>query len=110
MSNKVNLATTVTITSTYAGEFSGKYISAALLNSSTIADGGVTVMPNVKYITEHKTIMTRLRAMIDFVNYNNFDLMEKHYNENIDIIEQNYNHVISGDFFHLIMNRIDQYV
>ena len=71
---------------------------------------GIEVMPNVKYITEHKTMMTRLRAMIDFVNYNNFDLMEKHYNENIDIIEQNYNHVISGDFFHLIMNRIDQYV
>ena len=71
---------------------------------------GIEVMPNVKYITEHKTMMTRLRAMIDFVNYNNFDLMEKHYNENIDIIEQNYNHVTSGDFFHLIMNRIDQYV
>ncbi|MBC8304222.1 MAG: hypothetical protein H8E55_51750 [Pelagibacterales bacterium] len=50
MSNrKVDLATTVTITTSYNGEFSGKYISAALLNSSTIADGGVTVMPNVKY-------------------------------------------------------------
>lgn len=43
------MATTVTITSTYAGEFSQKYISAALLSSSTINDGGVEVMPNVKY-------------------------------------------------------------
>jgi len=49
MSKKIDLATTVNITSTYAGEFAGKYISAALLSSSTIEDGGVTVMPNVKY-------------------------------------------------------------
>ncbi|QDP50547.1 MAG: hypothetical protein Unbinned92contig1002_44 [Prokaryotic dsDNA virus sp.] len=43
------MATTVNITTTYAGEFSQKYISAALLSSSTISDGGVEVMPNVKY-------------------------------------------------------------
>ena len=71
---------------------------------------GIQVMPNVKYITDHPNMMVRLRSMIDFVNHNNFDLMERHYNEHIDIIEQNYNHVISGEFFHLVMNRIDQYV
>mgnify|MGYP003634709071 FL=1 len=49
MSKRTDLATAVTINSTYAGEFSGKYISAALLSASTIDDGGVTVMPNVKY-------------------------------------------------------------
>ena len=49
MSNKIDLATTVNITSTYAGEFAGKYISAALLSASTIEDGGVEVMPNVKF-------------------------------------------------------------
>ena len=39
-----------TITSpTYAGEFAGKYISAALLSAPTIDQGGVTVMPNIKY-------------------------------------------------------------
>jgi len=43
------MATTVSITSSYAGEFSGKYISAALLSGSTIANGGIEVMPNVKY-------------------------------------------------------------
>ena len=37
------------ITSSYAGEFSGKYISAALLSASTLDKGLITVMPNVKY-------------------------------------------------------------
>lgn len=35
--------------STYAGEFAGKYISAALLSAPTIDQGGVTVMPNIKF-------------------------------------------------------------
>ena len=49
MSKRTDLATTVNITSSYAGEFSSKYISAALLSASTIDDGGVTVMPNIKF-------------------------------------------------------------
>jgi len=49
MSKRTDLATTVTISSSYAGSFSSKYVSAALLSSSTIDDGGVTVMPNIKY-------------------------------------------------------------
>ena len=49
MSKRTDLATTVTITSSYAGQFSSKYVSAALLSSSTIDDGGVTVMPNIKF-------------------------------------------------------------
>lgn len=43
------MATTTNITSTYAGEFASKYISAALLSGSTIENGGIEVMPNVKY-------------------------------------------------------------
>ena len=39
----------VSLTSTYAGEFAGKYISAALLSGSTLENGLVTVLPNVKY-------------------------------------------------------------
>jgi len=38
-----------TITSTYAGEFSGKYISAALLSSPTLDKGLIEIKPNVKY-------------------------------------------------------------
>ena len=37
------------ITSNYAGESAGKYISAALLSASTLEKGLVTVMPNVKF-------------------------------------------------------------
>jgi len=79
MSNRLDLATTVNITSTYAGEFAGKYISAALLSSSTIEDGGVTVMPNVKY----KSVIQRIEtgALIadgtcDFTPSSNVDLTE----------------------------------
>tara|TARA_B100001057_G_scaffold499346_1_gene609615 strand:- start:83 stop:1036 length:954 start_codon:yes stop_codon:yes gene_type:complete len=42
------MATTTSITTTYAGEFAGQYIAAALLEGSTIASGGITVKPNVK--------------------------------------------------------------
>ena len=37
------------ITTTYAGEFAGEYIAAALLSGNTIANGGISVKPNVKY-------------------------------------------------------------
>lgn len=39
----------VSLTTTYAGEFSGKYIAAALLSADTLDKGLITVMPNVKY-------------------------------------------------------------
>ena len=39
----------VSITSTYAGEFSGKYIAAALLSADTLDKGNITIMPNVKF-------------------------------------------------------------
>jgi len=42
------MATTTSITTTYAGEFAGQYIAAALLEGATIANGGITVKPNVK--------------------------------------------------------------
>ena len=60
MSNlqKTNLATTVTITSTYAGEFSSKYISAALLSGNTLSSGVVEIMPNVNY----KSVIQRVET------------------------------------------------
>ena len=58
MSKKIDLATTTNITTSYAGEFAGKYISAALLSSSTIEDGGVEVMPNVKF----KSVIQRIET------------------------------------------------
>jgi hypothetical protein len=52
------MATTTSITTTYAGEFAGKYISAALLSASTIENGGIEVKPNVKYKEVIKKIAT----------------------------------------------------
>ena len=46
------------ITSTYAGEFAGKYISAALLSGATIENGGIEVKPNVKFKEVIKTVST----------------------------------------------------
>lgn len=43
------MATTTSITTSFSGEFSKKYISAALLSAPTIDNGGIEVMPNVKY-------------------------------------------------------------
>ena len=54
MSNlKVNLAdvdnSLNSLTTTYAGEFAGKYISAALLSGKTLSEGAITIKPNVKF-------------------------------------------------------------
>lgn len=39
----------VTTGTTYAGEFAGKYIAAALLSAPTLEQGGVTILSNVAY-------------------------------------------------------------
>jgi hypothetical protein len=43
------MATTTSITTTYAGEFKDKIIAAALLSSPTIDNGGIEIKPNIKY-------------------------------------------------------------
>ena len=53
----VNLATTTNIT-TYAGEFAGEYIAAALLSASTIDDGGLTVKANIAFKEVIKKLAT----------------------------------------------------
>ena len=52
------MATTTSITSTYAGEFAGKYISAALLSGSTLANDIITIKPNIKYKEVLKKVAT----------------------------------------------------
>jgi hypothetical protein len=59
------MATTVSITSTYAGEFAGKYISAALLSANTIERGGIEVKPNVKYKEVIKKVATDSNVIKD---------------------------------------------
>jgi len=52
------MATTTSITTTYAGEFAGKYIAAALLSGKTIEDGAIEVKPNVKFKEVIKKVAT----------------------------------------------------
>jgi len=52
------MPTTTSITTTYAGEFSGKYIAAALLSAPTLEKGGMTIMPKVKYKQVIKRVAT----------------------------------------------------
>jgi len=52
------MATTTSITTTYAGEFAGNYISAALLSGNTLSQGGITVKPNIAYKEVMKKIAT----------------------------------------------------
>ncbi len=39
----------VSLTSSYNGEFSGKFIAAALLSASTLDSGAISILPNVKF-------------------------------------------------------------
>jgi hypothetical protein len=52
------MSTTTNVTTSYAGEFAGKYISAALLSASTIENGGIEVKPNVKFKQVIKKVST----------------------------------------------------
>ena len=74
------MATTTNVTTTYAGEFAGKYISAALLSGSTIANGGIEVKPNIKYKEVIKRIATDsivANATCDFTSTSTVTLTER---------------------------------
>ena len=43
------MATTQTITTSYSGESASKYVAAALLSGVTIDNGGIEIMPNIKF-------------------------------------------------------------
>ena len=104
------MATTTNITTTYAGESAGKYISAALLTGNTIANGGLTVRPNVKF----KEVVKRLEidgivkdGSCDFADTStltlteriiqpkelqvNLELCKKDFRSDWDAIEMGYN-------------------
>ena len=76
----VNLATTVTVNSTYAGEFAGEYIAAALLSASTIDDGGLTVKANIAFKEVIKKLATNAlvaSASCDFSPTSTITLTER---------------------------------
>ena len=70
----------LSITSTYAGEFAGKYVSAALLSGNTIANNLIEVKPNVKF----KEVLKKVdlsgaiaNASCDFTDAGTVTLTEK---------------------------------
>jgi len=70
----------LSITSTYAGEFAGKYIAAALLSGDTIAKGGIEVKPNIKYKEVIKKVATAsliANGSCDFTNAGDVTLTER---------------------------------
>jgi len=56
MNSEIKLATTSTVSQNYAGKASDSFISAALLGASTIANGGLTVVPGIDYKWEIQTL------------------------------------------------------
>lgn len=74
------MANQPTITSSYAGEFAGKYIAAAVLSANTIANNGVTVIGSVKYKTTiKKAVVSGLvqNATCDFTDTGVVTLSDK---------------------------------
>ena len=76
----VNLNTAVVVNSTYAGQFAGEYIAAALLSASTIDDGGLTVKANISFKEVIKKLATGsivTTAGCDFVPNSSVTLTER---------------------------------
>lgn len=74
------MPTTTSITTTYAGEFAGKYIAAALLSAPTLEKGGMTILPNVKFKQVLKRVGTDeivKDASCDFTATSTLTLTEK---------------------------------
>jgi hypothetical protein len=68
------------ITSTYSGQFAGRYIAAALLSSNTIEKGGIEVKPNIKYKEVIKKVATSgliANSTCDFTDAGDVTLTER---------------------------------
>tara|TARA_R110000803_G_scaffold207734_1_gene275842 strand:+ start:2974 stop:3900 length:927 start_codon:yes stop_codon:yes gene_type:complete len=99
MSNKIELATTETISQNYAGKAADNFISAALLGASTIANGGVTVVTGVdyKYWLQKLDLSTDLvkNATCDFTDTSTITLGDKalipeEFQVNLELCKKNY--------------------
>ena len=69
-----------TITTTYAGEFAGKYIAAALLSGNTLSQGAIEIKPNIKYKEVIKKVATSgliVDESCDFTNAGTVTLTER---------------------------------
>jgi hypothetical protein len=74
------MATSTSITTTYAGEWAGRYVKQALLNAPTIAQGLIEVKPNVKYKSVLKRFATGdllANGSCDFTDTSSVTLTER---------------------------------
>lgn len=74
------MATNVSISTTYAGQFSGKYIAAALLSAPTLDKELITIKPNIKYKEVVKTLSQSniiVDATCDFAATGSVSLAER---------------------------------
>mgnify|MGYP003633139940 FL=1 len=95
MANSLNTP----ITTTYAGEFAGKYIAAALLSGDTLDKGGVTIKPNVKFKEVIKKLDTGAivkDATCDFIQTDNVVtlteriLQPEEFNVNLELCKKDF--------------------
>jgi hypothetical protein len=52
------MPTSTSLSTTYAGQHSGMWVKAALLSGNTLANGGMTIMPNIAY----KAVINKLSS------------------------------------------------
>lgn len=74
------MATTTSITTTYAGEKASPYIKAALLSGNTLSNGLVTIKPNIKYKQVVKKVVTGdllANATCDFTDTSSVTITER---------------------------------
>jgi len=74
------MATTTSITTTYAGQFANQYISAALLSGKTLSDGAISIKPNIKFKEVIKKVSTAdliANAGCDFADTGSVTLTER---------------------------------
>jgi hypothetical protein len=96
--NKLQKFAEPTITSTYAGEFAGQYIAAALLSAKTLDNKLITIHPNVKYREILQKVATEgivQDASCDFVTSGSVVLTErilepKELQVNLSLCKQNF--------------------
>ena len=92
------MATTTSITTTYAGEFAGQYISAALLSGKTLNDGAISIKPNIKYKEVIKKVSTAdliANAGCDFSDTGSVTLTERilqpeEFQENVELCKKDF--------------------
>ena len=74
------MPTSTSITTTYAGEFAGQYISAALLSGKTLNENAISIKPNVKFKEVIKKVDTSgliANSTCDFTDTGSVTLTER---------------------------------